>query len=524
MFQYRCIKTNSGKIMLKNIIALPLIAFILIACGGGGSGSDSGTDTQTATVGIIITDASSEDFDEAIATITSADLLCENGKQNLFTGSATFDLLRLTEFVELLTVTEGIQPDTCNKIRLQLDSLALNALNEDGSVDEENSHDATLVANGKIDLLVKPSFRILPGETLFVSLDFDVDKSLKITETGNGKFIVRPVIFVRVGDTPGFKRGLTRVFGIIDAIRDDAGAMRICMNELTALPVSAEIVNDLPRRCLPVILDNDNEGSDTGIFGQDGLPIQAGELAAGNPVTVVGLLAIAEDGEVPEPVLLESQSADDSDNDLHPKRPFILKAIVVERGRRGTFLRLGGMLNSGIDPVTDTYEILLAPGQGFGVDSVLTGQLFPQSRIIDPRGMDIDRTTLMFGDRTRIDGVLQLNNDQAGSDILRTALMIAHQDDPDVPPPGDDILIGKILGVDGQSFRIATDTGDRCVNAPDAVVLFLVENEGSLEVIKGDLDDLAENAVVIVYGAESDGGCFIADLVVSRSSPKPEPL
>jgi len=520
--------------MLRNSAISIFIAIMLTACGGGGSGTSdpiSGGDTQTATVGVIVTDASSDDFDEVIATITSVELLCENGEQTLFSGSATFDLLRLTEFVEMLTVAEGIQPDTCNKIRLQLDSLKLNVLHDDGTVDEENSVVAKLVANGKMDLLARPAFTIHPGETLFVSLDFDVDRSLKITETGSGQFIVRPVIFVKVGESPGFKKGLTRVFGIIDEINADASRMRICMDALTAQPISINTADNLPERCLLVALDNDTVGSDTGVFGQNGLPIQANELVTGNPVTVVGLLAIADDNGGLEPTPLAMQAT--SDGDRPPALPFILEAIVVERGRPGTFLHLAGRLQSGIDPVNDSYELLLGPGQGFAPDSMLTGQLFTQSRIIDPDGTDIDRTTLQAGDRTRVDGVLLLQGGDIAENTLRTALMIVRQGASINPPDSEqDILIGTIQSINKQTFMvtpIGASTGDRCVNGQDAVVLFLVESDGApLDVIKGTVDDLSEGIKVTIFGTENSGGsfdsisgCFDADLIISRAAPKP---
>jgi len=454
----------------------------------------------------------------------------------------------------MLTVSENIRPDTCNKIRLRLDSLVLNVLNDSGDI--ESSIDAQLVANGKIDLKPSKPFTILPGETLFVSLDFDVDRSLKITETENGKVIIRPVIFVKVGGYPGHKNGLTRVSGIIDEISADTSAMRICMDELTAQPISTSSTDVLPERCLLVGLD-----SDTGVFGQDGLPIQANELVVDDPVMVVGLLAVADDHDMLQSTTLASVASNDSGSDQHgdsddhhddsdgdsdsgsdsdsdgdsdgdsdsdggsgppPALPFVLEAIVVERGPPGNFLQLAGTLQSGVDPQTDTYEMLIAPEQGFAPDSVLTGKLFAQSRIIDRDGMDIDRSLLQTEDRAIADGVLLLKNNDVEANALRTALMIVRQGDPTQPPePEEDILIGKILSIDKQTFRIATETTDRCVNGIDATVLFLVESEGSLEVIKGTMDDLIEGLAVIIFGTESDGGCFDADLIISRGAYKP---
>jgi hypothetical protein len=531
--------------MLRNSTIILLFSLMLIACGGGSTSGVTG-DSRTATVGVVITDTASDDFDEAIATITSVELLCENGSQNLFTGSAEFDLLQLKDFVEMLTVTDGIQPDTCNKIRLILESLKLNVLNADDTVDETRSVEATLVANGKIDLKPHTAFTIHPGETLFVSLDFDVNRSLQLTETGNGKLIVRPVIFVKIGDSPGFKEGLTRVFGIIDEINADTSTLRICMDELTAQPKSKNTSDELPERCLLVGIDDDDLGSDTGVFGENGLPIQANELIVGDSVTVVGLLEIAVGDDILEPTPLavkvkgdgdsdsnrdsDSDSRDDSDSDgsgnLPPALPFILEAIVVERGLPGTFLRLAGILMSEIDPATDTYKIAVAPNQGITIepDNLLTGQLFAQSRIIDPDGTDIDRTILMTEDNTVIDGVLLLKSGVDEADALQTALMIIRRGASIDPPDSEDILIGTIQSIDAQTLMITpigASTGDRCVNAAEAEVLFLVDSNGEpLDVIKGTVADLIENTKVTIFGTENSGGCFDADLIISRTAPK----
>ncbi len=536
--------------MLRNSALILFSSLLMIACGGGGGSGESTNDSsvQSATVGILITDASSDDFDEAIATISSVDLLCENGQQNLFTGSATFDLLRLKNFVEMLTVTEGIQPDTCDKIRLQLDSLVLNVLNDNGDI--TSSIDAKLVANGKIDLKPNSSFVIRPGETLFVSLDFDVDRSLQFTETGNGEFVLRPVIFVEVGNYPGFKNGLTRLFGYVEKIETDATAMQICMDKLTAQPISMDAVDILPERCLRVDL-----AGDTGVFAEDGLPIQANELLVNDPVTIVGTLAIATENDTLQSFASASdsnQSDDDSHDKGHdgesdhddgdddgdsdsdsdgnsgtppPARPFVLEAIVVERGPRGHFVHLSGTLKSGVDPRNDTVEILIAPDQGFAPDSVITGQLFGQSRIIDPNGADIDRALLNGEDQTIVDGILLLKNNDSEPNILRSALMIVRQGASIQPPDAkESVLIGKILSIDQQTVLIATDTGDRCVNGNDATVLFLVESDGSLEAIKGTIGELADGSSIVNFGTENGAGCFDAEVIISHDppiSPKP---
>ena len=87
--------------------------------------------------------------------------------------------------------------------------------------------------------------------------------------------------------------------------------------------------------------------------------------------------------------------------------------------------------------------------------------------------------------------------------MLRTALMIVREEE--LPPEGEEqVLIGKILSVDGTMLMVATETGDRCIEAADAVVLFIIESEGDFELIKATLDDLPDNATIVAYGMEGD--------------------
>jgi hypothetical protein len=73
-------------------------------------------------------------------------------------------------------------------------------------------------------------------------------------------------------------------------------------------------------------------------------------------------------------------------------------------------------------------------------------------------------------------------------------------------------------------MRVATPTGDRCVLADDALILFLVENdEGGLDVVKGTFDNLMAGVAIVAFGVEDIGGCFDADFIVSKGPMKPVP-
>ena len=210
------------------ITAAVAAALTLTACGGGGGGSAAApapSDT-TATVGVLITDAPVGQWDEAIATITSVTLIGDDGQVELFSGSQTLDLLKLADFSELFAVSDDVPAGRYSKIRLQLSDLVLNDINPDTGnvIDSERPQ---LVGNGKIDLNPRNSFVLAGGDVVFIELDFDMEKSLKITETGNGKLIIRPVVFVDIR-TERPQGRLSRVHGEITEIDPLTGDFRLC--------------------------------------------------------------------------------------------------------------------------------------------------------------------------------------------------------------------------------------------------------------------------------------------------------
>jgi len=510
---------------------------MLVACGGGGNGAtdgsaaDGGTASdapQTATLGIVLTDNDTDDYCEAIATVTDIELIGENGKQPVYEGSLVVDLLRLRDFVELVEIADGVEPDTISKIRLLLSSLVLSTCDADGNVAE--TIPAQLVGNGKIDILPDEKIEILPGAVLFITLDFDVDKSLKITERGSsGKPpIVRPVIFAKAGVRPGFKNGLTRVSGEITRINATPTAFLLCVNDLMATPHGGENPH-VAERCVKT-----NINEDTGVFDSDGLPVRPDMLAdvleIGTLVTVVGKLGLPDDQPIPAPEAAESDRDSDSDSGSGddselPKPPlqFVLDAIVIEVGAPGTFATIRGQLKSEI--IDDMYRFLVGGDQGFDPDTVLKGQFYPTSRIIDARGDNVDPLTLGDGDGVMVDGVVVRSEVEDEVDTLRTALMIVRGVEGG-PGPDEKVLVGKVLGVaeDVEQVRVATGGGDRCVLADDATVLFIVEVEGSIEIVEGKISELGEREIIVNFGVEDAGGCFDANTIISRSAPgKPEP-
>jgi hypothetical protein len=157
-----------------------VLAAVLVSCGGSGGGADTSSTRNTGSVGILLTDGPTAEFDVINITLREIRLLSDTGSSHS----------------ELFALTTDVASGEFEKIRLLVDKIELIKLDADGNVYE--SHDVKLSGHGKIDLNPRGPFYITAGETLLIQIDIDAEKSLKIHESGNGKWHFRPVIFVDV--------------------------------------------------------------------------------------------------------------------------------------------------------------------------------------------------------------------------------------------------------------------------------------------------------------------------------------
>ena len=87
---------------------LPVLLALTLAACGGGSGSDTnspgGTSPTTGTVGILLTDAPTDEFCQIRMTIEAIDLLGTNGPTNIFSGPETVNILDLRNYADMIAV------------------------------------------------------------------------------------------------------------------------------------------------------------------------------------------------------------------------------------------------------------------------------------------------------------------------------------------------------------------------------------------------------------------------------------
>lgn len=486
-------------------IAAFAAALTLAACGGG---SSAPARSGTATVGVLITDAPVGRWDEAIATITSVTLIGDEGQVRLFSGSQTLDLLKLADFSELFAVSDDVPAGRYSKIRLQLSDLVLNDINPDtGNVTD--SERPKLVGNGKIDLNPRNSFLLAGGDVVFIELDFDMEKSLKITETGNGRLIIRPVVFVDIR-TERPEGRLSRVHGEITEIDLLTGDFRLCQT-IYISNWNDDGIDDSSsgddRRCVVVSTDDA-----TGIFGEDGLPQAFDDLVVGEQATVIGRFRALADDEI------DDDSGDDSAGDSSGGDApyFALDAYVVEEGALGTFRRVLGTAASAVDPATTRFGLDLAAGQGIATETALPVQLFDESRIFNRDGEELGRDDILVDRVALVDGVLAIGDD----DVLRSPLVVLG----DLVPSEVAAIEGTVVDVNTAAATLLVNDGtmDRCINAADAQI-FIVDASDGFSSSRGDLADLGVGQPVSIFGVEGLDGCLVAGTILA-DSPGINPL
>src|SRR6056297_1170454 len=549
----------------RGIAALSVL-FLLAGCGGGGGGSPAASDpdpdpapppsssADTGTVAIMFTDSPTDRFDKFLAEIRAIRLLGDSGDVTLFSvpqdqDAEVVDFLKLESFNELFTVAEEVPAADYEKIRLILDRLTIVDLDDDGNVVEEAT--VKLPGNGKVDLNPRGTFFVTPGSTLLVEIDVDAKKSLKVVEAGNsGKYVFRPVVFVKISDQGSMEPGtkLTRIFGSVESVSDTEDSFVLCQQgRASDSDGDSDADSDSDRdgdgdnnKCVTVLASGE-----TGIFGTDGTPALFGDIAMGDPLTAIGRLRAsdetpADDGDTDGDTDAgegnddgtgdddgdtdadsdgdtdgsEDSADSDSDTDSDSDSSFddddlILDAYVIELGDMGTFERLNGEITEDID-ADDEFGLAIAPGQGFGDDTVVTGLFQDGTGVFNKAGERLAREDLVRGQVGHFEGVLALSD--AEPDALRTSFIVL---DPEAAV--GETITGIIQSVDtdaGQFILTTAETGDRqvCVDDDTTITLVTLTDEGS-ESAEVGLGDLESGLEAEVFGAEGVDGCFEAESV-----------
>lgn len=463
-----------------SVIAL---AAVLVSCGGSGGGVDTSSTRDTGSVGILLTDGPTAEFDVINITLREIRLLSDTGSVTIFSGSKTIDLLKMRSHSELFALTTDVASGEFEKIRLLVDKIELIKLDVDGNVDE--LHDVKLSGNGKVDLNPRKPFYLNAGETLLIQLDIDAEKSLKVHESGNGKWHFRPVIFVDViGDRQDNR--LVRLSGEADDVDPAEGTFELCGTR----------VNSGWDGCIDV------DATQSSIFGTNG-ELMLSNIVKGDALTVIGFLR-PEDGS-------PRIARHDDDYDHHN---LLMEAVVIEVGPPGSFVSLNGIARSAPTDASATFDFEIDLGQGFVEGQQIGVQLLDGTRIFSRNGEELDFKAIAVDTEATVDGVLMLSN--TAPDALNAALVVL-----DVSATTQ--LTGEIGALQATTLTLITAGGDRCVAFHDDTDVFQITllDDGTLAT-RITVADLDSGQKIDVFGVEATGGCFVAQsiiVVVDHSSP-----
>lgn len=411
---------NTSNIFAAVRVAVLSLAtvFFVSACGSSGSSDEAATtapDPQTGMVGLLFTDAPTDEYSAIKLNVVEAKLIGgDDSQQVLFEGSEPIDLLDLTNFSEPVVFGE-VQAGTYTKLRLYIDQLEL------VPVDGGDSIFPPLPANGKIDLLHAGGFDVLPGRTIVIEIDMDANKSIKITTAGNsGRVNFRPVVKVKIVDG-GLPHKLARLEGSVSGDPDDAaGTFTLC--DL-----------DSPDYCVAVATN-----SMTGIFDDEGLDTTFGTLDDGDMVVAIG--RYETDPEI------------------------VFNAVVVEIG--GNAEQVKGNVVS--DPADSQFLVITDD------DGDLVVELQAGTKYFDADG-EISADAIVVGVDIEVEGVKPPKADPADPDLIRAALIFLEADE-DEQLSGT--IIEPLAAAD-RSFGLTTMSGDTCVRVDEDADILLVDEANS---------------------------------------------
>jgi len=512
-------------------------ALTLTACGGGSSAGGAAAPPPpvsqppaptTGTVGVLFRDGPTHDFCQILATVDRIDLLGSAGPTNVFMGPETIDVLAMKNYTDVVTVATEVPVGAYEKVRLTLSDLALvECLDDAGQVPEpeDDWEHPKLPGNGKLDLNPRGEFQVVGGETLLIQIDMDMEKSLHVHQTGNGKWQFRPVIFVDI--VPDGQR-LVRVFG---QVRDVNGVtFELCPLEPASSTdnddhgMSGDMSGDDDSgRCLDVFVD-----PSTGIFNEAGdpaseagVPVGMDKVVNGGLLTAIGFLSLHDDD-------------DDGDSKADDLR---LDAVVLELGDQGTFQRIRGVVAT--EPGDFDFEF--DPSPVTDAPDLISVLLQAGTRIFAlGSNEELTSAALQPGTLGEVDGVFADLPTDPVTQRLNAALIVL-----DVDSTPEVSLTGRIITLKTETALPTTPASGtidlkavepaapfNCVNTTvDTRFLNITETPTSSDTVDIDFDGLlvpdpadTDPPTIDVYGSDDSSGCVLASVIQQYvQAPPPTP-
>ncbi|MEM7220719.1 MAG: DUF4382 domain-containing protein [Pseudomonadota bacterium] len=506
----------------RTAAVLLFFSVALAACGGGGSaatGAPPASDTPvtppedpTGQVSLLIADNPLADFDRAIVVIDQILLLAEDQEEAnapaLLDAAITVDLLDLQNISELIADGVSVPAGDYEKVRLEVSSLTLQKLDENGSVIQGESVDVALPA-GKIDLVSRDDIVVANAGDLTLEIDIDLASSIK--ESVDGVLRFRPVVFVDKLDRDNRGRD-TRLFGIVREIDGEAGTFTLC----SARRLSDDDDQVDMTRCVDVSV-----GEDTEIVDSLDALLTIADLSTGELATVYGHFL---DG--------------------------VIDANVIELGERLDFFALDGEVVSPVDDLgrftvlverrelrRDGFELDDADSdddapdtQPGGDDDVpfddgddaergreLVVQLGERSRILGEDNEELTAAAITVGAEVELRGLKA--EAETGERFFKAFIVHVETDGRDDDDEGDDVeLSGELIALDlasGSFFLLIDQQTEVCVRVDDDTDFFrIVATDDAVSSSEISVAELAAGIEIEVSGERDEDGCIEAEDIV----------
>jgi len=250
------------------ILAVLGVAFLVVGCGDDDAVNNGGTQGQVI---LLIHDAPVDDFKEVWLTVGSVRMIGADDDSTgpgeiILSEPVRMDFLELDSTAQILAAA-GIGAGSYSKIRLEVSDPEF--VRDDDSV--FSGDDIKLVANGHVDINTQGDLLIVGDEVTVVSLDLDVDNSIQINQTGNGRYILRPQIFV--DNTMDDEEGIIVYGAVITAVN------------LNTNVVTVETSGAESDATLTITTNGQTDVLDIG-----GLPLALSSLLVGSSINIVGTI------------------------------------------------------------------------------------------------------------------------------------------------------------------------------------------------------------------------------------------
>lgn len=447
------------------------LVLTLAACGGGSGGSSDSSDPEpeTGTMTLFLTDAETDRFDEILVTIDEVVLIPagDDGQQQVLRDeSVTVNLRDLEDFSEFFA-REDVEAGTYEKLRLVVDSIELNDLDENDNILENRMVN---VPSGKVDLNPRQAFIVNEGDEAVVMIDFDADNSFKVVETGSGRINFRPVVFIKIigdGDDEAAGR-LIRQHGQITSIDMEGSRFELCNLDMMSADNAGLLSED---ECLDVIFDGD-----TSVFADDMTAVSTEDLVENSDVTVIGHVDNGPDG-------------------------LQVTAIVIVIGEMGSIAELDGTVATTVS-AENTFDLTRVADDG--TEETVTVTLQSDAKIFERSGgAMLTAGELEVGAGVRVFGT----NEADGFNAI--AVSVTDDDSAEVE--------GTVSSIDGDTLTVSEEEEDgtvteSCVQLLDDTSI-QISIDGEL-VEEGSVEDLEAGIEIEAEGSVDADGCVAADLVI----------